>query len=101
MTTYDYYSISLRIGILIVVLSCVAIANMVLSLSDVMDANLFKCVVASWSLFGLVGSDISKNGIRQWRRQVRLASEQAKSLLVQSEGVSGNTWNVIDPNEMS
>ena len=86
MTTYDYYSIPLRMGILILVLSCVAIANMALSLSDVMDANAFKCVIALWTFVGLIGMDISKNGIRQWRRHMRQLECQPQSSLLRSEG---------------
>ena len=76
MTTYDYYSIPLRIGILMVVLSCSAIANMILHLSDVMDINAFKCIIAMWALVGVFGIDITKNGIRQRRRNWGRAERQ-------------------------
>ena len=72
MTIYEYYSIPFRMGILILVLSCAAIGNMALSLGDAMDGTTFKCVFAMWTLVGFVGLDISKNGFRQWRRQIRL-----------------------------
>jgi hypothetical protein len=74
MTTYDYYSIPLRVGILILVLSCAAIGNMALSLADVMNGTAFKCVIALWTLVGFVGLDISKNGFCQLRRQIRQQS---------------------------
>ena len=82
MTTYDYYSIPLRMGILIFVLSCAAMGNMVLSLADVLNGSAFKCLIALWTLVGFVGLDISKNGIRQWRRQAR---EQASLLRAGAE----------------
>ncbi|MFQ3225838.1 MAG: hypothetical protein ACI8Z5_002104 [Lentimonas sp.] len=74
MTTYDYNSIPGRLGILIVVLSVLAIGNMALSLVDVMDGTAFKCVIALWTLVGFFGLDIAKNGYLQWRRQIRQQS---------------------------
>lgn len=97
MTTYDYYSIPLRMGVLILVLSCAAIANVTMNLSDVMAANTFKCVLAMWTLLGLVGIDISKNGIRQWRRQVRQIECLTQSSRFKPEVISGDTYGVIDP----
>lgn len=97
MTTYDYYSISLRMGILILVLSCAAITNMIVHLSGVMEVNTFKCVVALWCFVGCIGIDISKNGIRQWRRKVRQFKCQPQSSLLKSEGEFGALASVIDP----
>jgi hypothetical protein len=96
MTTYDYYSIPLRMGLLILVLACVAIANMALSLGDVMDSNTFKCVIAMWTLLGCVGMDISKNGFRHWKRQMSLLKYQAQSLL-RAENEIGIFGGAIDP----
>lgn len=83
-------------GLLILVLACAAIANMALSLGDVMDANAFKCVIAMWALLGCVGMDISKNGFRQWKHQMRLLKRQAQSLL-RSEDEFGIMGGAIDP----
>jgi len=82
MTTYDYYSIPFRMGILISMLSCVAIGNVLLHLADVLNGAPFKCLIALWVLVGFVGLDIAKNGIRQWRRQTR---EQASLLRAGAE----------------
>lgn len=69
MTTFDYYSISPRFGLLLFVLSCSALINHIIYLDGVMGANSFKCIFAIWSLIGMISIDIVKNGIRQWRRQ--------------------------------
>ena len=84
-------------GLLILVLACAAIANMAVSLGDAMDANAFKCVIAMWALLGCVGIDISKNGIRQWRRQICLLKYQAQSSLLRPEGELGALAGAIDP----
>ena len=78
MTTYDYYSIPLRMGLLILVLSCAAMGNMVLSFVDWMDGSSFKCIFAFWVLLGCVGLDISKNGVRQWRREIRQKASELR-----------------------
>ena len=67
MTTYDYYSIPFRIGILVMLLSCLAIGNLVMYLQDAMSSSAFKCLIALWALLGLVAVDIAKNAIRRQR----------------------------------
>lgn len=79
MTTYEYYSIPFRTGLLILILACLAIANLIFYLQDVMSANYFKFFVAAWALVGCIATDISKNAYLQWRNNKR-RSLQRESL---------------------
>ncbi|HAV13962.1 MAG TPA: hypothetical protein DCX06_10810 [Opitutae bacterium] len=69
MTTYDYRSIPFRLGLLLILLSCLALINLWIHLQGAMSVNVFKAIIAIWILVGGVGIDVVRNHLKRLRNQ--------------------------------